>query len=377
MSPKHMCLSNRALDFSQHEPLAFFSPLSDYKSEKARDELGEEVINALLDRSEDESTSSDDGAIAPRSPAVLVAHMNLRYPFLTDSLIARLSPYDFPSPAPYSYFPYSPHWTTLGHSIAQHLSPFVAVHWRTETLEVARIAQCGQELVSTLRRVREAHPEVKTLYLATDYPLEVLEEGGSAGEEGGEGEKKATAHSGTMTKTLTPGHHAAMREFLHSLNDQGEGGAGLKLTSFVKEQNQVEWPEELREAMGDVTGGIEELDGAIVGIVDKIVLMEAERAFFLLFSLLPGVQTKLTLSPPRPTVFYAGLPVSIDPSLGCGKLSQFTTQIISGRRDRLAASSSSSSEAISKLWNKAGHFQLGGGGEGEGEKKEKQRRRIR
>ncbi|GAA6034083.1 hypothetical protein JCM8097_000684 [Rhodosporidiobolus ruineniae] len=323
MPPERMCLGQRPLDFSQHQPTAHFIPTSDWKSDAARARFGEEVINGLLDPAAS-STETVDGeetsSPSSRAPAVLVAHVNLRYPFLTPSLISRLSPYTFPTPSPYSYFPYSPHWTTLGHAITAHLSPFVGVHWRTETLEVDRLAPCGAALVSKLADVRAQHPEVKTLYLATDYPIEVLRDGGGRAE-------KATAHSGTMTKTLTPGHHAAMKDFLDAL--EGEGGAGLRLTSFLEEQKAVEWPTELAEAMKAVKGGIEDLDGAIVGIVDKIVLQSAE-------------------------LFYAGLPV---PSAqGCAKLSQFTTQVISGRRDALRLADDRGADTT--LWNEAGHFML-------------------
>ncbi|GAA5856782.1 hypothetical protein JCM8547_008839 [Rhodosporidiobolus lusitaniae] len=342
MPPERMCLSGMNLDFSQHEPVAFFSPLSDWKSEEARNNLGEEVVTTLLDppsSSSSSSSSSSPSSSSHRSPAVLVAHMNLRYPFLTPSLASRLSPFSFPLPYPYSYFPYSPHWTSLGHSIASHLSPFVAVHWRTETLEVDRIASCGTSLVEKLREVRRKHPEVETLYLATDYPIEILREEGGAGATG-----KATAHSGTMTKTLTEGHHAAMRAFLEQLEAE-EGGAGMRLTSFLKEQKEVEWPSELTEAMRKVKGGIQELDGAIVGIVDKIVLMKAE-------------------------LFYAGFPVSESLEKGCGKLSQFTTQVISGRRDALRLDDS-------RMWNEAGHFMLDADAADEERETEEEKRMVK
>ncbi|GAA5898125.1 hypothetical protein JCM6882_003332 [Rhodosporidiobolus microsporus] len=319
---RRMCLSDKPLDFSQHEPKAFFSPLSDWKSDEIRFKFGEQVVTGLLPDSA--SSDRDESSLPPsaREAAVLVAQVNLRYPMLDPPTVARLSPFDFPLPAPYSYFPYSPHWTALGHAIASHLSPFVAVHWRTETLEVDRLAPCGHALVSKLREIRRAHPEIKTLYLATDYPLEILRADGAAGNEG-----KATAHSGTMTKTLTPGHHAAMRDFLEEL--EGEGGAGLRMTSFLDEQGKVEWPQELQEAMGRSGAKLEELDGAIVGIVDKIVLMAAE-------------------------LFYAGLPVS-SPT-GCGKYSQFTTQVITGRRDALRLADDRGEDTT--LMNEAGHFFL-------------------
>ncbi|BGO95681.1 hypothetical protein NBRC10512_007379 [Rhodotorula toruloides] len=325
ISPQKMCLAERNLDFSAFKGKAFFSPMNDWKSVQAREQFGEEVVRDLLAQ---ERLPEGQGAatMERKSPAVLVIQYNLRYPFLTPSAITALSPFRCPEPLPYAYFPYSPHWTSLGHSIASSLSPFLAIHWRTETLEVDRLLPCGETLVRSIRAVKQQHPEIKTVYLATDYPIEVLRTPGK--------EKGATAHSGTMTKTLTPAHHAAMRQFLAALEgdelvEGGADGQGLRITTFMDEQRRVELPEGLEELVGK--GGLEDIDGAIVGIVDKIVLMNAQ-------------------------LFYAGLPVADSPSRGCAKNSQFTTQVISGRRDLLAASSNGESS----MWSEVEHFALPG-----------------
>lgn len=283
ISPQKMCLAERNLDFSAFEGKAFFSPMIDWKSVQAREKFGEEVVRDLLaqERLPDGAGSAASSG-ERKSPAVLVVQYNLRYPFLTPSAVTALSPFPFAEPAPYSYFPYSSHWTELGHSIASSLSPFLAIHWRTETLAVDRLLPCGETLVRSIRAVKDQHPEIKTVYLATDYPLEVLRTPGK--------EKGATAHSGTMTKTLTPAHHAAMRQFLAALegDDLVEGGAdgqGLRITTFMDEQRRVEWPAGLDGLVGE--GGLEDVDGAIVGIVDKIVLTNAQRASRSIPSLVP------------------------------------------------------------------------------------------
>ncbi|BGP27706.1 hypothetical protein JCM10295v2_006681 [Rhodotorula toruloides] len=325
ISPQKMCLAERNLDFSAFEGRAFFSPGNDWKSVQARERFGEQVVRDLLTQ-ERLPVGEGAGTAERKSPAVLVVQYNLRYSFLTPSTITALSPFPFPEPAPYSYFPYSQHWTSLGHSIASSLSPFLAIHWRTETLAVDRLLPCGETLVRSIRAVKQRHPEIKTVYLATDYPLEVLRTPGK--------EKAATAHSGTMTKTLTPAHHAAMRQFLAALegDELVEGradGQGLRITTFMDEQRRVELPDGLAELVGK--GGLEDVDGAIVGIVDKIVLMNAQ-------------------------LFYAGLPVAESSQRGCAKNSQFTTQVISARHDLLAASS----RGESGLWSEVEHFALPG-----------------
>ncbi|BGP43509.1 hypothetical protein JCM10449v2_007544 [Rhodotorula kratochvilovae] len=322
ITPQHMCLSERNLDFGEFKGKAFFSPNADWKSVEAREQYGIEVVQELLKQ---ERVLSAEGQDDVRTPAVLVTHFNLRYPFLAPSAVSALSPFDFPPPSPYSYFAYSSHWTALGESIAASLSPFVAVHWRTETLPVDILLPCGDALIASLHAIKRAHPKIQTVYLATDYPIEVLRHPGD--------EKSATAHSGTMTKTLTPGHHAAMRAFLGKLEGadvvDGEGASGLRITTFMEEQARVELPPDLKKAVG--RGGLQDVDGAIVGIVDKIVLMSAE-------------------------VFFAGLPVS-ESAHGCAKLSQFTTQVVSGRHDLRAQGG----DEGARLWNEVEHFSLGGG----------------
>ncbi|GAA5998829.1 uncharacterized protein JCM10292_005730 [Rhodotorula paludigena] len=313
LSARKMCLVDRSLDFDQFEPKAFFSPQSDWKSATVREQFGVDVVQQLLAQEPPAS-----GAVSEdlRTPAVLIAQYNLRYPFLSPEVVASVSPFDFPLPHPYAYFDYSSHWTALGETMAASLSPFVAVHWRTETLSPTLLEPCGSALISALRDIQRVHPEIKTVYLATDYPIEVLRQPGDEG--------KITAHSGTMTKTLTPAHHVAMRNFLAKLEGEGDS---MRITTFMEEQSRVKLPPALQEMVG--SGGLEGVDGAIVGIVDKIVLMSAQ-------------------------VFYAGLPVS-DSSRGCAKLSQFTTQVITGRQDLRAQEGS---EAALKLWNDVDHFSL-------------------
>ncbi|GAA5936522.1 hypothetical protein JCM3775_000844 [Rhodotorula graminis] len=308
---EHMCLSERNLDFGDHEPLTFYN---EGKSAASRADFGVDLVQRLLEQ----EPAPDDPDRHAKTPSVLVADVHLRYPFLTPSLVANLSPFDFARPAPYSYFPYSPHWTALGERIASSLSPFIAVHWRTETLAVETLAPCGDALVGALEALARDHPELGTVYLATDYPLEVARSTDGAALE------RATAHSGTMTKTLTPAHHAAMRRFVAKMD-----ASPLRVTTFLDEQAHVELPDELQKMVG--SGGLQDLDGAIVGIVDKIVLMQAE-------------------------VFYAGLPVSESPQ-GCAKASSFTTQITNGRHDLREGQGAIGS----RLRGDVEHFALPGG----------------
>ena len=306
-TPQHFCLDSWRLDWTQYEQRAFFISTTDWKSPEVRTNYGEEVVKALLEQDQ---------------ASVIVIQYNLRFPFLTPDSIASLSPYHFPAPQPYSYFPYSSHWLDLGHAISDQLSPFVAVHWRTETLEVERIATCGVSLVQELRRIRKEHPAINTLYLATDYPLDLIRNGGHL-------PKAVVANSGTMGKTLTPAHHDAMRAFLSLLEGETDDDS-FHLTTFQEESRLVH---QLESILPAGSGGVESLDPAIAGLVDKVVLSNAE-------------------------LFFAGLPVSEDKVSGCAKLSQFTTQVITGRKEVLAKAASEDEDT--RLWNDVGHFAITG-----------------
>ncbi|GAA5986947.1 hypothetical protein JCM5350_000918 [Sporobolomyces pararoseus] len=313
-TPEHFCIDSWRLDWTRHQHRAFFIPLTDWKSPEVRIEFGKEVVKALVEE----------------EASVLVVQYNLRFPFLTPQSIASLSPYHFTLPQPYSYFPYSSHWINLGHSIADQISPFIGVHWRTETLEVDRIASCGVALVEELRKIRKEYPAINTLYLATDYPLDFIRKNPSRRLPRS---PAVAANSGTMSKTLTPAHHEAMRNFLSLLEGETEDDS-FHLTTFLEESRLVQLPEELERMIGESEGGgagVESLDPAIMGLVDKVVLSNAE-------------------------LFYAGLPVSDDKRKGCAKLSQFTTQIITGRKESLSKSATEDEET--RLWNNVGHFSL-------------------
>ncbi|GAA5901506.1 uncharacterized protein JCM6883_000234 [Sporobolomyces salmoneus] len=311
-TPKHFCLDRWRLDWTQHDHRAFFLPLTVAKTPEIRVEYGKEVVKALVEE----------------EASVLVMQYNLRYPFLTPQSIASLSPHHFTPPQPYSYFPYSSHWINLGHSIADQISPFVGVHWRTETLDVERIASCGVALVERLRKIRKENPAINTLYLATDYPLDFIRKNN-----GKRLPRSAAvvANSGTMSKLLTPAHHTAMREFLSLLEGETEDDS-FHLTTFIEESRLVPLSPEVEAMVGGAGGGVQDLDPAISGLVDKIILSNAE-------------------------LFYAGLPISDDKQKGCAKLSQFTTQIITGRKESLAKSAFEDEET--RLWNDVGHFSLG------------------
>lgn len=194
--------------------------------------------------------------------------------------------------------------------------------------------------------LKAEHPEVRKVYLAMDYPIEGLQ--GGAG----------SSHSGTMDKLLTEEHHEAMRGFLAdweaAFGEMKEEGERLELTSFVKEQGALQLSTELKGLLGGGKVDFQELDGAIVGIVDKIVLMQAQGES-LASRLAPSGSLTVLLRPDR-AVFIAGDSSTSSNTEGkCGKNSQFTEQVIAGRKSAWAEQGRDR-----RLWNKVGHFSMDG-----------------
>lgn len=287
----------------------------------------------------------------PSAPLLtLLPPTSLRYSLLSPALASYFAP-TRPTPAPYSYFRYSPHWTTLGQQMASSLSPYIAVHWRTETLPVSALSTCASALIRRLAELKKQYPNVTKVYLAMDYPIEGLQ--------GGSGD----AHSGTLNKMLTPEHHVAMRRFLDEFEEHfgasAEEDERLELTSFVKEQSKVQLSREMMQMLGKGKVDFQELDGAIVGIVDKIVLMKAEGELLVLLSRI-SLSAELTVRPLP--VFIAGASSSSSSTNGkCGKNSQFTEQVVAGRTAVWAEQEKGGkgkSSAVGQLWNSAGHFAM-------------------
>ena len=153
------------------------------------------------------------------------------------------------------------------------------------------LTPCAASLLETLKELAATHPDIKTVYLATDYPIEDLESGRDG----------LVAHSGTFARLITEDHHRAMRMFLNAFRKDQVGG--LQLTTYEREQQagRVRLPDEAED--GTHTD-LAELDSGLIGIVDKNMAMAAE-------------------------IFITGV------SGECGKESSFTRQIVADRKVRL------------------------------------------
>ncbi|GAA5858438.1 hypothetical protein JCM8547_007310 [Rhodosporidiobolus lusitaniae] len=346
---RNLCLRSprTRLDFTGHSPLAIFPPEGFHKNEDKRLGFGESVINTLRSRSvgSKSSRASSSRRATYSLPDVLAFNYELRFPILSPSLAASFSSLaSFPSsspstglpePSPFSHFPYADTWTSLGSHLAASLSPFVAIHWRTETLTPSNLAPCASSLLHKLLQLKEKHPSLENVYLATDYPIEALDPSFGSDEDGG----AAVAHSGTFAKVVTEQHHAAMRRFLRDFEKQAKGK--LRLTTFAKEARTLQLPPSLHEQLVNLTTPppplfspntppavplpsspdsgnpnpllkLSTLDPGLLGILDKEVAVRAE-------------------------LFLTGVPgVGSSTKGACAKLSSFTNQLVGAREERRA-----------------------------------------
>ncbi|KAI5480167.1 hypothetical protein MNV49_001493 [Pseudohyphozyma bogoriensis] len=324
-----------SLDFSGYSPLAIYPPEGYHRTEHSRTSFGESVCNTLRSPlvGSKSSRASADPSAEWSTPNVLAFNYELRFPILSPTTLPQYPNIIENPPSAFEHFPYADTWTTLGNELADRLSPFVAIHWRTETLNPSNLVPCAAGLIEKLQRLQKQYPEIKNVYLATDYPVESLDTTSpNAGE--------VVAHSGTFAKAMTDAHHAAFKKFLDQFSRKLGGAKGMRLTSFAKEQANLELPEELKSLVeGAGASGLGELDSGLIGIVDKVVGMRAE-------------------------VFVTGFSTGAKSEV-CGKGSSFTTQIVLAREEKMNEEREDAHDdnevGRGKLWNKVARWGLGTG----------------
>ncbi|GAB1517138.1 hypothetical protein RhiTH_000182 [Rhizoctonia solani] len=177
--------------------------------------------------------------------------------------------------ATFRYLVYSKRILDYAEKLLDAAGPTVVVQWRMESVRPENLLACSSSLITLLRLTlaQAEYSDVKTVYLATDYPLE----GANA------------PHSGTF-RTIGDQHHAAILEFLNAFQPRGSLEM-YRLTHQTK--------------LSRVTGydkGLLENDLGFLGIVDKSVSQQAE-------------------------LFVSGS------SGDCARNSSFTKQIIDARRE--------------------------------------------
>lgn len=418
------------LAFDGFSPMEVFPPDMWHKTEKTRNEFGESVINTLasgevVSRSRRKVLTAAEAAAAAgvgggggaqaaeggsvvgiglagqqigagdggeNGPDVLVFNYELRFPMLpqppplspSEELSMSLSeseggerPSFPPRPIPFRHFPYSSIWLQLSDLLTSSLSPFLAIHWRTETLAPFSLVPCSQSLLDKIEHlVSTQYPLIKTVYFATDYPIEDLEQEMLTGRP----TENPTSHSGTFKNVVTEEHHEAMKVFLKGFRER-KGLRGVRLTGFVKEMPGLaktlakgakgseerelarflvhsppltESEEDIPPSESRIHTALTELDPGLLGIIDKSVLMSSE-VFLTGFVQAPGFNADIG----------GGRRLPLD---SCGKESSFTRQVVWSRRERREKEESEDLGGVAgvgkrkgRLWNEVDIWKLGKG----------------
>lgn len=362
---RNLCLRapKTRLDFSGHSPLAIYPPEGYHKSEAGRLGFGEKVITTLRSRKVVSKSSRLSGSTQAKAaappPDVLAFNYELRFPILSPAVSSAFAAPTLPEPLPFSHFSYADVWNSLGEQLVDRLAPFVAIHWRTETLLPANLAPCGQSLINKLLELKRQYPSLRNVYLATDYPIESLDPTLGPASQPGE---EAVAHSGTFAKVVTPQHHTAMRRFLRDFKKRAKGQ--LRLTTFAREQAELAaeadsvLPPALAQRLVELTTPLlrrpasSDSKARSLALAEPVTASEAILSLAKVDSGLYGILDKLVAM--RAELFVTGVPGVGSSTVGaCAKLSSFTNQLIAAREDRIAAGEEG-------LWNTVEHFALSG-----------------
>lgn len=186
----------------------------------------------------------------------LLTSQDIKYPLLRDSLdVPQVYAFDwslrhqvFPETAS-RYLTYATWITDYADRLLDAAGPTVVVQWRMESVPPVNLLACSAGLVGLLKSTldEESNLDIRTVYLATDYPLE----------------GEALRHSGTF-RDIGERHHRA----IYTLKSAFQPGGALghfRLVSYL-------------DLSRSVTHGEETLDGdsGFLGIVDKVVAQKAD-----------------------------------------------------------------------------------------------------
>ncbi|KAI9320423.1 hypothetical protein BX666DRAFT_2024080 [Dichotomocladium elegans] len=221
-------------------------------------------------------------------PEVQSVYYDRRYPFIQN-------------PAADEPIPYNEEIMSLVHNMADQISPYWAIHWRTERVAPPEnLVGCAESLEQLFhRRIRQFNlSPAPTLLLLTDYPhvftQEAVYEAIQSPNQSAATFPYPPASTSFAASDLTPYHHLAF-QYLYEHMD-------IKVTHL----GELDMPKGIPPnwTVLPVSGAVAKLDLGILGIIDKMLAVEAD-------------------------VFIAG-----DPNW-CARRSSFTRRIIDERIDRL------------------------------------------
>jgi len=185
----------------------------------------------------------------------------------------------------FSPMPYSSIWNDVATSVAKHLSPYAATHWRMETVPSHLLYSCATSLATLLESLSSEVDPPHSIYLASDYSLDSVLSSDSSG--------LASALSDTFTD-LTSSHRAAAARLVHLLRHdpsfffpsflrfsssskaRQEPFPFHTLTSILSSAPSL-LPSNLLKALSPLDHDLFALDSGLKGILDKLILTKAQH----------------------------------------------------------------------------------------------------
>lgn len=262
------CLDEMRIDYSGFEHLGFYGRFAD--SQTSGTMFVESFIKTIRDSvgyipSTTSTEETDDDVPGSPSSTLVTTPDVLTFPTLAPwwtttngrlgvdlRVISELNPNALAPSVTFSHLAYAPAWTSAAAFLASSLSPFIAIHWRTEQLKLTNFAPCTHSLIATLTDMKRENPDLTTVYLLTDYPIESLRDPSHKGE--------VEAHSGSYG-TISQEAHQSMKELVEWFE---QGGEGLKLTTWTEQEGKVDFGEETRKLL-PVGTRLRDLDLSLIG----------------------------------------------------------------------------------------------------------------
>lgn len=251
------CLHDKAarLVFSGRRPKVMVYPPSEPSPWSDDDEATASMKQALFEALGIRKDDPNPAVRGPFSPDVYVLDWGLRSPLFptpsTASNTQKRSQYALQHEG-HQHIAFSPQWTQLAEEASSNMHPYLAVHWPMETLATELLVSCASALIHTLRLLlqRPEHTDMRTIYLATDVPLETF--------------GKPNLRAATRLTRVREEHRKAMRVLWDAFQ---EGGMleGRKLKGV--------------KSLGDGDLNFDALDDGILALMDKT--MAAKADFFL------------------------------------------------------------------------------------------------
>lgn len=190
-------------------------------------------------------------------PEVISTYYDRRYPFIHN-------------PAAQAPIPYNERITDLVKDMAKEISPYWAVHWRTERVEPSEnLVGCAESLIDMVHQHQLEQQEQPRLVMLTDYPHVFSEEAVQQALEHNshqddEGMKPASASF--PEHALTKYHHLAFQHVYHNIQ--------VHVTNLDQGDDTVTPP--ANWTVLPISPTVAGHDSGVLGIIDKLLAIHAD-----------------------------------------------------------------------------------------------------